>query len=258
VPEIALGHLPPHGAWYAPAVSKISQLLEVQNLDLASDRLREQRRTLPEREALLQCRARAASVDDAHTVLLQRRADASVAERELGAEVAVMANRAQEVEDRLYSGTVKVSRELQTIQEEGRILRERQARIEERQMELLEEIERIDGEIADNRSARHRTEVEEEGIRVSLGQSEAKIDDEIGRLARQRRVETEAVPASVLVEYERLRSDARLAGRAAAALMDGGCGGCRVRLPVHEYNQMRAQAEDALLVCSRCGRVLVR
>jgi predicted nucleic acid-binding Zn-ribbon protein len=41
-------------------------------------------------------------------------------------------------------------------------------------------------------------------------------------------------------------------------MTDGGCGGCRMRLPVIEYNRMKAEPEDALIACTHCGRVLVR
>ena len=62
----------------------------------------------------------------------------------------------------------------------------------------------------------------------------------------------------MLAEYDRLRTKERLGGRAAARLADGSCEGCRVRLPVLEYNKMKAEPEDALLCCPRCARVLVR
>ena len=66
------------------------------------------------------------------------------------------------------------------------------------------------------------------------------------------------MPAAILAEYARLRTRDRLAGRAAAPLEQGSCGGCRVKLPVLDYNTMKAKPADALLLCPRCGRVLVR
>ena len=58
-------------------------------------------------------------------------------ERAVGRDVEETATRAKELEDTLYSGTVKVARELETLQEEARGIREKQSGIEERQMELL-------------------------------------------------------------------------------------------------------------------------
>lgn len=239
-------------------MSKISQLLEVQGLDLAGDQLRKRRNTLPEHDALRESQARAVSVDAAHATLLEHREALARSERDQAGEVEAMAARAQEVEDTLYSGTVKVAKELATIQEEGRLLRVRQSTLEESQMELLEEIDQLDGEIADNRAKRQATETECEETQQIILRLEGEIDAELGKIADQRPGVTDGIPTPVLAEYDRLRTKERLAGRAAASMTDGGCGGCRMRLPVIEYNRMKAEPEDALIACTHCGRVLVR
>lgn len=239
-------------------MSKISRLLEVQELDLASDQLNERRSTLPEREALRQCHANIADIDAAHVALLERREALGRDERELAGEVGAMASRAQEADDTLYSGTIKVAKELSAVQEEVRMLREKQSALEERQMELLEEIDQLESETSDNRSTRTRKVAEGEEIQQAIGRAEGEIDAELARLVGERSPLAGEVPANILADYERLRTKERMAGRAAAPLADGSCGGCRVRLPVMEYTRMKAEPEDKLLTCTRCSRILVR
>jgi predicted nucleic acid-binding Zn-ribbon protein len=239
-------------------VSLLSPLLEVQDLDLAGDLLKLRRRDLPEREALRLCQARKAPLDEAHAALVDLRASLRLSEHGIGAEVAEMATRISAVEHTLYAGTVRVSKELMALQEEIRLLRQKQSGLEEQEMELLEEIDRTETEMAENRALRKQTDAETDALTAAIRGAEAAIDAELALLGEQRRALIDGIPPGILAEYERLRTRERLAGRAAVPLRDGSCGGCRMKLPVLEYNQMKARPEDALLCCVHCSRVLVR
>lgn len=236
----------------------LSQLLEVQKLDLASDKLIVRRRELPERAQLEDCRARGRDLDADHAVLLERREALSRAEHELEAEVQGVADKAQQAEDSLYSGSVTAPKELEAQQEEVRLLRARQGGLEEREMELLEEIEALEREMSENRSAREQSDARAAELQVAIDKAESEIDAELARLAGERAPQIAGVPAPVLEEYERLRAKPKLGGRVAAQLGDGRCDGCGIKLPVLEYKRMREQPEDAVIRCVSCGRVLVR
>ncbi len=238
--------------------SPLSPLLEVQRLDLAADKLIVHRRDLPERESLVACEAQAASLDADHELLRGRREGLGRSEHELEVEVQDVAAKAQEAEDKLYSGTITSPKELGSQQEEVRLLRQRQAGLEEREMELLEEIDGLEGEMAQNRSARERSDAEAAEIREAIRKAEGEIDAELARLAEQRAPWVQQIPPAVLEEYDRLRAKPKLGGRVAAQLGDGRCDGCGIKLPVLEYKRMREQPDDAVIRCVSCGRVLVR
>ena len=239
-------------------MSKLSQLLEAQELDLGSDRLSERRRNLPERESLRLSQLRAGELDEAHRQLGVRREQLDQAEHTLVDEVATIARKAKEVEDTLYGGTVRSSKELTGLQEELRQLREKQSGLEEREMALLEEIEQVGRDTEANRADLEQCDRETRAIEAALKAAEAEIDAELAQLAAQRKDKVADLPAAIVAEYDRLRGRDKLAGRPAALLVDGECGGCRVKLPVLEYNRMKAKPEDTLLTCPRCARVLVR
>lgn len=239
-------------------MSTTSRLLEVQALDLSSDQLIERRRTLPERDALLASLAHAAALDASHTALLEQRKVLHDAEHEVGVEVTDVASKAKEVENTLYSGSVKAAKELEALQEELRLLRGRQSGFEEREMQLLEEIDGVEGQMVENRAARQAAESDATDIRAAIGRAEGEIDAELADLALQCEAKRVGISAVILTEYDRLRTKDRLGGRAAAALTEGTCGVCRVRLPVVLYNRIRHEADDVLACCPRCLRVLVR
>lgn len=236
----------------------LSALLEVQALDLAGDQLLRRRDTLPERAQLVEVLAQRAPLDAAYAALQAGREERGGAERALADEVAALAVRIQQAEDTLYSGTVRAPKELAGLQEEIRSLRARQTELEDQEMALLEEIERDEREMAENRAALEANRREAARLENALQAAQAEIDVELARLQEQRRPMTSDIPAPILVEYERLRARPRLAGRAAAPLAAGSCGGCHVKLPVMEYSRLKAEPLDAASCCSHCGRLLVR
>ena len=239
-------------------MSLLSPLLDLQDLDLARDRLGVERAALPERAAILASRATAEQLDADHGVMVEQCRALSASEHELGDEVSAVAARAKDVEATLYSGTVRASKELTALQEEIRLHGVRQSELEGRELELLEEIDRVDRTMAENRAAHTRTCAELAHLTDALTLAEQAIDAELAKLDLARQGLLGSIPAEIVVTYERLRTRERLVGRAATSLVEGGCGGCRMKLPVLEYNRMKQKPEDALLLCVHCGRILVR
>ena len=236
----------------------LSPLLEIQAFDLASDRLGRERTTLPERDALRVSQVTLGGLDEVHTTLLAERSQLAQTEHGLGADVAAVSARAKTVEKTLYSGTVRIPKELSALQAEIRGFRVQQSELEGRELALLEEIDRAETQIAENRSARDRIAAEMKALEQSLTAAELAIDAQREKLGEDRRGKAETVPSEILVTYEKLRARERLVGRAVAAIVQGGCEGCHMKLPVLEYNRMKSKPDDALLLCVHCGRILVR
>jgi len=239
-------------------VGFLSPLLEIQDIDRECDRLHERRRALPERAVQAKVQARLARIDEAHAALVARRAELDRAEHALADQVDTVAAKAHGIEDTLYGGTVKAARDLRTLQEEIGHVREEQTGLEDRELELLEAIERTGAEMAENR--RERAEVEQElaSVESVLCAAERVIDDELAAFGRDREGRAKGLPGVILEEYAHLRRREKLGGIAAAAFTDKGCGGCKMQLPRVESRLMREQPEDALLRCENCGRLLVR
>lgn len=218
----------------------------------------QRRITLPEREAIELNRREAAELDAAHEAILARGAELESAEREVAGEVASAAVKAKEAQDHLYSGSVTASKELTGLQEELRLLGERQSKLEERELELLEAIEEMDRSAGENRASRDTSRTEADALAAALAKSEGEIDAELGSLSERRATLAGQVPPAMLAEYDRLRPNPRLAGRAAALLDEGKCAGCRLKIPTLQYKQMRGQPAETVLRCPHCKRVLVR
>ncbi|HSJ99025.1 MAG TPA: C4-type zinc ribbon domain-containing protein, partial [Myxococcota bacterium] len=120
---------------------------------------------------------------------------------------------------------------------------------------VMEQEEQLDAEIAalDARAAAVAARSAE--LRTAIGAEEARTEAELAEIAVQRGELVPQVPAALLAEYEKLRAVPRLAGRAAARLQNGTCGGCSVSLPIAVAARIQREAAE-IAHCPRCGRIL--
>jgi predicted nucleic acid-binding Zn-ribbon protein len=239
-------------------VPPLSPLLDVQELDVAADALKQRRADLPERAELVGCHERAEQLDRELAELEARREGLSSSERKLAGEVAAMAARVKEAEKKLYSGTVTLPKELEGLQEEQRTLQHKQSELEDQELELMEQIEATEGEMASNREARRESDDRAAQLLRSIASSEAEIDGELQSLDTSRRNVAAGLPAPVLEKYAELRQNRRMAGRPAARLTARTCQGCRLELPVLVHQRIQDEGPGALVRCPQCRRVLGR
>jgi len=239
-------------------MSLLAPLLEVQELDLEADRRKLERENLPERDALKACGEEIAGNDRLQAKCRTELENLARSDREVAGQVSMVASAAEEVEGRLYSGTVTAPKELEALQEELRLTREKQAGLEESELEVMEAIEAQESELARLAEARADAERRSDEIAEKIRNEEARIDGELEVLAGKRQAPLATLPAGFIEIYSALREKPRLGGRAASALTNGLCQGCRVSLPRMDMSRILAEPEDAQVQCPHCARLLVR
>jgi predicted nucleic acid-binding Zn-ribbon protein len=235
---------------------RFEALLAVQDLDTALDQHAHRRATTPERAELSALDGQLASVDERLADSVARRDEVAGREARLEADLSATEARIAEVNKRLYGGTVSATRELMAMTDDVKSMERRAADLEERALEVLEEREPLDAEVAAIEGEKaslvaSRAEVEEQ-----LGRVLADIDREVDALNERRARVLGEVPDDLLAVYTRLRS--RLGGTGAARLVGSSCSGCHLTLPATELDQLKHQPADALVFCDQCGRILVR
>lgn len=237
-------------------VTVFDNLLALQSLDLRIQQLNHRRSNLVEREAVdANTRAR--------TELAQRR-DALEAQRtelvrsqhRLEDEVAQVDQRATDHEAQLYGGGVTSPRELQALQDDIEGLRRRQRTLEDKVLEVMEELEPLTVALGELDAADAGLASEAEELKATLGAAEADINAELDAVTAEREPLVGAIDAGVLADYDRLR--AQLGGIAIARLEAGACGGCHLSLSAVELDRIRRLPPDERVSCEECGRLLVR
>ena len=236
--------------------ARFERLLAVQDHDTAADRLRHRRETLPERADLAALTERAGDLRTRITDAEARLASATGTQTHLEDELAHTETRIAEINKRMYGGEVSASRDLQAMAAEVESLEHRKAQLEERVLEAMEAREPIDAEVAGLRGEAGTMAAEARRLQQAIADAEAEIDAELGEEEAKRSAEAVGVPGDLIKTYEQIRT--KLGGIGAARLEHGSCTGCHLTLSAMELEHLRHEAEDTVIHCEQCGRILVR
>ncbi len=237
-------------------------ILEVQALDLSVDQLRHQAAVHPDRERLVEIDSRLADHDGLVGEVEAARHDVERQRKRLEDEVATIEARRTEIDGRLYGGEIQASKELLTLQEEAASLLGKQTALEDDELELMEQLEEHNGDLAAKAETRAAIEAERAGVQGALDAALAEIEVEIAEVLERR--SSRAAPeegtvqgwAELLARYEELRP--QYAGVPVARLVDSHCDGCHIQLSAVAVDQIAKMPDDAVVTCEECGRLLVR
>lgn len=235
--------------------SPLDLLLEVQEQDLALDRLAYRRRELPERAAVADLEAQVAEDQARVTETRAQRDKLAGQQDELDRHASAVGERIATIEQRLQSGRAGSYRDEQAMGEEAGSLARQRREIEDQELEVMEALEPLEAELATCTAELAATSGELGLAREQLAEAEAELDAGAAAVRSVRGRLAEALPADLAASYERLRS--KLGGVGAARLVHGACDGCHLQLPASELDRLRHAAAGAVVYCDQCGRILV-
>jgi predicted nucleic acid-binding Zn-ribbon protein len=231
------------------------RLLELADLDAELGRIDHRRRGLPEVAEVDRIDARDAELRDA--IVAAETSEKDLSREQAKAEGDVDQVRARSVRDRerLVAGQVSSPRDLEILQSEIASLLRRQSELEDVVLDVMERREAA-------QNSRDALTAERAELAARRETAAARRDEALGELTEQsqkaadRRVAVVAqVPEDLLALYERMRVQH---GVGAAALRGGRCEGCHLTLNTVDLNRIRAAADDEVLRCEECRRILVR
>ena len=237
-------------------MSDLEALLALQGLDTNVDQLRHRRANLPER-AELESRHKELRVLEQSLADVQRARDEIAArERSLETEIGALRTKAEADDKALYGGTVSALKDLRALQDEIESLGRRQRDLEDQELELMEQAEPLDAELARGAEARAAIDAAAARLLGAIAEAEVAIDAELDDLTRQRDALAAPIPDALLAEYDSRRKAA--GGIAVARLVGNRCEGCHLTLPAMEIDRIKHEPPDVVVHCSECDRILVR
>ena len=179
-------------------------------------------------------------------------ADMRKTQRKLDADIQDLGAKITKEEGRLYGGSVTAVKELKSLQHEVEGLHANRAKLEERLLEVLTELETATA--AEQEAARTvaalnaRWATQSVALRTELKRMAAAI----ARIDAQRIEQTTKVDPANLRLYESLRP--RKNGIAVARVTGAMCGGCRVSIPDGMRRQLLGPGRVSQ--CPNCERIL--
>ena len=159
-------------------------------------------------------------------------------------------------QDRIDQGLITNPKDLERMQGELESLARRINTLEDEELEVmarLEDAERdLDGFTTEQAAAAESLAE----LEAARDEKTAALDTELSGLESQRAAAAEGIPADLLALYERLREQKN--GVGAALLRARQCSGCQLSVDAAELAQIRAAADDEVVRCEECQRILVR
>jgi predicted nucleic acid-binding Zn-ribbon protein len=232
------------------------RLLDLQALDTTLDQLAHRRRTLPEIAEMERLEDLVDGLRDgivrAETALSDLQREQDRFEREIEQ---VRARKARD-EERLASGAITNPKQLQDMEHEVGTLSRRQSDLEDGELEVMEKVEGVQGELDALVAQRDQHLADRAAAEERRDAAFSAIDADVARLTAERAELAATFPADLLALYEKIR--AKSGGIGAAAVGQGRCGGCRLDLMNNEKADVRAASVDDVLRHEECGRIMVR
>ncbi len=238
----------------APAIAQW-RLLDVQAHDTRLAQLSHRRRNLPQHAEIDDLTERSGRVGDelvaAQTAVQDLSRDLAKAE----ADVEQVRQRAARDRARLDSGQGN-PKDLQALQHEVATLAARQSALEDVELEVMERMDQATAELDRMQGEADRIQVRIEETTAARDAALAEIATEVETEQRRRADAVAGLPTDLVTLYERIRQNSD--GVGAARLNQRRCEGCRLELNTTDLGRLRDAAEDAVIRCEECGRILVR
>ncbi len=223
------------------------QLYELQEVDLALEAqelaLRKVASQLGESQAVLSTRSKLASES-------QRREELGHTQQSLEWEIDGISSKITKAEEELYSGRINNPKELANLQHELEILKAKRNELEDRTIEVMEQVERAIAGVETLENELKMLEAEWQAQQGKLEADKVHLEAELASLRQKREVVAAQLDSGAVDFYGELKKQR---ATAVARVEQGVCRGCRISLSNAELQ--RARGGD-LIQCSSCGRIL--
>lgn len=237
----------------APA---FEQILEIQALDLRLRQLKHRLANHPLLEELAVTKQEVTGLASEVSAIEARKHGLERDLKRLSDEVATLEVKRQDIETKLYDGSVTASGDLLAMQGEGASLLSRQQGLEDQELEIMEEMEGVGADLAEAGSRLTALAENRDDIEQRLADATVELESEMAAVAEDRARQVEPANPALLATYERLASE--LDGVAVARFVDGRCDGCHMQLSAMAADQLNRASDDEAVNCEECGRLLVR
>ncbi len=230
-------------------------MLDLQALDTRLDQIAHRKATLPELAELRGLAPQTSGLDDD---LVRARTALGDVQRELAkadSDVQLVRERSARDQARMDAGQ-GTAKDMQALQHEVVALARRQSALEDVELEVMERAEGLAADVSRLEAARAELTVRVGELEALRDKAFAELDAEVEQIGRNRADVVAGVGDDLVSLYEKIRASS--GGIGAAVLRQRRCGGCNLELNAVDINRITAAAQDEVLRCEECRRILIR
>jgi len=188
--------------------------------------------------------ARLAQVEEQQKMLALKKE-----QRDQELEAQDLGDKLTKLDGQLYAGG-KGSKELTAIQQEIELVKGRRKAIEDKMLDLMVRVETVQAEVQARAKDIEEQEKEWGRQQKALKAERAELKSAVAAITHRRTEAAAPVSPATLTLYEGIRT---MRAQAVAKVDRGMCQGCRLMLPVSQWQRIRS---GALVRCSSCSRIL--
>jgi len=167
-------------------------------------------------------------------------------------EVEIRRLKLEQSEANLYSGRIKVPKELQDLQNEVASLKRSITSLEDQQIEIMIQLEEAKNEFDQLQQALLQFEAEVAQSHAGLIGEKTRLENDQQRLLTEKQVILSQISPATLAEYEKLREKKQ--GIAVASVEDSSCSACGAGLTPAQCQA--ARSPSTIFYCPSCGRII--
>jgi predicted nucleic acid-binding Zn-ribbon protein len=230
-------------------------LLDLQGLDTRLDQIAHRKATLPE---LAQLKALEAETSSRNNDLVRAQTALGDVQREIvkaDTDVQLVRERSVRNQARMDAGQ-GTAKDMQALQHEVDSLARRQSALEDIELEVMERAEGLGSEVSRLEAECAELTSRADELKAVSDKILAELDAEVEQIGRSRADVVAGVGDDLVALYEKIRASS--GGIGAAVLRQRRCEGCNLELNQVDMNRFTAAAEDEVLRCEECRRILVR
>jgi predicted nucleic acid-binding Zn-ribbon protein len=232
------------------------RLLDLQTVDTTLAQLNHRRQTLPQHAVIAKLRRERAAAASDLVAAETRISDLELEQAKAETDLEPVRERLSRNQTRITTGAIADPKALSSMVEEVNHLKKRISDLEDAELDVLEQ---LDAAVASHETLRARAERIDTDLAEAIADRDrqlANLNSEMDGLRKQRSEIAPLIPGDLLALYDRI--GASHGGVAAAELRARRCTGCQLEVNAADLRAFSAAAEDEVLRCEECGRILVR
>jgi predicted nucleic acid-binding Zn-ribbon protein len=232
------------------------RLLDLQTVDTTLAQLDHRRQTLPQHAVVAKLRSERASLASDLIAAETRISDLELEQAKAETDLEPVRERLSRNQTRITNGAVPDPKALSSMLEEVNHLKKRISDLEDAELEVMEQLEAA---VASQETLRARAEQVDADLAEATADRDrqlAALNGEMTKLREQRAELGPLIPGDLLALYDRI--GANHGGVGAAELRARRCTGCQLEVNVADLRAFSTAAEDEVLRCEECGRILIR
>ena len=230
-------------------------LMQLQKLDTEIHQLNFKLKSLPEHEQITAIHSRLEHAAVELKVVETELEDVTIDLRRSEVDVEAVTMRMEKDEKRLNAG-LGTPKELEQTQHELATLAKRKAELEDGELEIMMRHDGVTKRVDELKSDEEGLKKLELELNIRIENATTELNVLIAKAAEDRMKLAPQIDKALLDIYEKVRESQ--GGIGAALLIGNKCDGCHLQINAVELERIKTLADDDVLRCEECRRILVR